>query len=298
MKISKRALQKIIQEELASVLDEKNLTKEHRGEPCEKLQGKPRRDCEERAAQAKEDSQKKTQKRRQYSANHEELQALQRAKVYEMNPPLRTRADQIKPMDAINPDIGKELTQEKKSKNKKICSSRKDKRGHNIYHDKDGRLTTKDKAVTKSVRAPQNEPCKYAGQSKHNPHKWTKITCGRKDRLNPNVKAQYRCYDGKEVSERLVRDGLIDADIQVYDAGDWFIIRKDTYEDIIQTHMLDLLDEFREEFVSGVYPLEEQANQQLIQRCQQAGLRTFEQFLNSFNSLMLSSKGELNKPQK
>ena len=83
----------------------------------------------------------------------------------------------------------------------KTCTSRKDKKGMNRYHNADGEFSSKEDAKSSSVRNPQSKDCKYAGQGKENPHRFTKIKCGRKDASNPNIKAKYRCKDGKRVTE-------------------------------------------------------------------------------------------------
>jgi len=298
MKISKAMLELIIREELDEVIREKNLRKEHRGEKCEDKTGKDRRECEKQAEDAIRRRDKNTTKRREQSANDEELDALGRGKIYGSKPPLKTRKDKIKPKDQINPSIGKELTFENKPNKDRFCSSRDDGKGHNIHHDKDGKFTSKKSAKSTSVRKPQNEPCKYGGQFKANPSRFTRIKCGREDRLNPNVKAKFKCKDGSKVSETLTRDGLIDYDTQLYDAGDWFIIRKDAWDDIITQEIMDTIEDIKTEMASNETQIIENNNNDLLQRCERAGYRTFEQFLRSFNSLILSSKGELFKQDK
>jgi len=297
MKVSKAMLEQIIREELDIVIQERNLQKEHRGKPCNKRTGKDRINCEKQAEDAIIRRDKKTSKRREQSANDEELQALGRGKVYGMKPKAAIKKDDVKPKDAINPSIGKELRQEKKGKDKKICTSRKDGKGHNPYHDSNGRLTTASKAVSKSIRDPQDDDCKYGGQSKHNPHRFTSIVCGRKDRLNPNSHSGIKCKDGSKVSEMLTRDGLVDDDTQVYDAGYWYIIRKSAFEEIITQEILDTMEDLKSHIMSTEIIISEGTNE-LQQRCEKAGYRTFEQLIRSFNSLVLSSKGELFKEPK
>lgn len=299
MKITTSQLRKMVQEELEAVYKEKLLRKEHRGIPCDKKTGIEKLECERAAKEAVERSQNNHQKKRDYSANDEELEALARNKIHGNNVPLRTRKNQIKPKNQVNPDIGKELTERRRKTPQKQCTSRADKKGHNAYHDDLGRFSSKKDAVTKSVRNRQSQNCKYAGQSKHNPHQWIKgaMKCGRKDRLNPNIKAKYRCKDGKEIREQLLQSKILDNTVQMYDTGDYLIIRSDIFEDLIEDIIRDMMEDFREEIEGMTFQMSENSNS-LQTQCERAGYRTFQHFLQAFNSLILSSKGELNKPQK
>lgn len=78
---------------------------------------------------------------------------------------------------------------------KKLC------RKGNAWKDSLGRFSTKKNAKSWSVRV-GGKDCQH-GQTRMNPRRWTKIPCGRKDRDNPNVKADYKCKDGKRTDEYL-----------------------------------------------------------------------------------------------
>ncbi len=78
---------------------------------------------------------------------------------------------------------------------KKLC------RRGNAWKDAFGRFSTKKNAKSWSVRV-GGKDCQH-GQTRMNPRRWTKIPCGRKDRDNPNVKADYKCKDGKRTDEYL-----------------------------------------------------------------------------------------------
>jgi hypothetical protein len=83
----------------------------------------------------------------------------------------------------------------------------------------------------------------------------------------------------------------------MFDADDWIVVRKDAFDSMVIDIMMDTLEELKDELVDYKMPIKEN-NQALVQKCQAAGLRTFPQFLEAFNSLMLSSKGELHKEKK
>ena len=91
--------------------------------------------------------------------------------------------------------IEDQLAEQKKKKNvKPMCTSRADGKGMNAWHDSDGEFTTKAKAKSSSVRTPTTtKDCQRAGQAQENPHRWTKIKCGRKDASNPDIKAKFKC---------------------------------------------------------------------------------------------------------
>ena len=78
---------------------------------------------------------------------------------------------------------------------KKLC------RRGSPYHGKNGEFSTKKDAKSWSVRV-SGKDCDH-GQLRLNPRRWTKRDCGRKSRHNPNVKADYKCKDGKRTDEYL-----------------------------------------------------------------------------------------------
>tara|TARA_X000001388_G_scaffold8823_1_gene5432 strand:- start:2202 stop:2810 length:609 start_codon:yes stop_codon:yes gene_type:complete len=109
--------------------------------------------------------------------------------------------------------IRDELNERKKKNNKHTCSSRKDSKGMNRFHDADGKFSTKEDAKSSSVRSPTNKPCKYAGQGKENPHRFTRIKCGRKNPYDATEKADYRCKDGEKIREETEDITLLDEPI-------------------------------------------------------------------------------------
>ena len=295
MKIARSQLQKIIQEELDAVL---KLRQEHRGIPCEKKTGKEKLECEKESKDAIERSQENHRKQRDYGIEDEEMKALGKGKVYHSKPPLRTRKEQIKPKDQINPDIGKELMREKRKEDKPTCTSRADKKGMNRFHDANGRFSSKERAASQSVRGATNKPCKHDGRTQMNPRKWTKLPCGRKEKRDPNVKAKHRCKDGSVVNEFLVNQGIADNSSEIIDTGEWLLIRQDYLDTFTIDLMLATMQEFKDELENETQALFTESNDALISKCNQIGMRTFPHFIESFNKLMLASKGELYKKEK
>ena len=90
---------------------------------------------------------------------------------------------------------------------------------------------------------------------------------------------------------------MIDAETQLYDAGAYFLIRKDAWEEIITQEIIDTIQHLKSEMDRSQMLVQEN-NATLQQRCEQAGYRTFDQLIRAFNSLVLSSKGELFKEPK
>ena len=295
MKITKSQLQKIIKEEMDAVL---KLRKEHRGIPCEKKTGKEKLECEKEKEDAIDRSQENHRKQRDYGIEDEEMKALGKGKVYHSKPPLRTRKEQIKPKDQINPDIGKELMREKRKEDKPTCTSRADKKGMNRFHDANGRFSSKERAASQSVRGATNKPCKHDGRTQMNPRKWTKLPCGRKEKRDPNVKAKHKCKDGSVVNEFLVNQGMVNDESQIYDTGEWLLIRQDYLDTFTIDLMIATMQEFKDELEMETATLMSENNDALISKCNQIGMRTFPHFIESFNRLMLASKGELHKKEK
>jgi hypothetical protein len=117
-------------------------------------------------------------------------------------PSIKINNNKIKESELINiiksviSDMIKERDiSENKRKKKKQC------RKGNKHFDSLGRFSTPENATSTSIRV-KGKDCE-TGQRKANPSRWTRVKCGRKDRLDPNVKAKYRCKDGKLVSEEL-----------------------------------------------------------------------------------------------
>jgi hypothetical protein len=295
MKVTKSQLQKIIQEELNAVL---KLRQEHRGKSCDEKTGQEKLDCEKQSKEAIEHSQKEHQKQRDYGLEDEEIKALSKGKPHHMKPPLRTRKNQIKPKDQINPDIGKELRLEKKKEDKPTCTSRADGKGMNRFHNAKGEFSSKTDSASQSVRGASNKPCKHDGQTKMNPRAWTKLPCGRKDRRNPNSKSKHRCKDGSVVNEFLIENGFVNDSSEIIDTGEWLLIRQDYLDTFTIDLMLATLEEFKEELQVETEALMSENNDNLISKCNQIGMRTFPHFIESFNRLILASKGELHKQEK
>jgi len=293
MKVTKSQLQQIIKEELDAVL---RLRKEHRGKSCDKRTGKEKLECEAKAEDAKERSVKNRKDRKALNLEDEEIKALSKAKPWGMKPPLRTKKNQIKPKDQVNPNLNLNATQ-LTEKEAPTCSSRKDGKGMNRYHDKDGKFSSKSDAKSSSVRNPTNEKCRYGGQAKESPWRWTKRTCGREDPKDGTTKAKFRCYDGAKIRETLLNNELVDSSKQLYDVGEWLLIKQDAMDDLVHQIIMDVLEDVKDDITSMSYSMNEN-NNQLITKCQQAGLRTFPQFLEAFNNLMLASKGDLYKQDK
>jgi hypothetical protein len=86
---------------------------------------------------------------------------------------------------------------------KPLCSPR----GMNPYHNKDGEFSTKKDAKSWSVRQGYEKKNCSAGQRASNPSRWTKVPCGRKNRLDPDVKAPNTC---KRTDEELELQEVFD----------------------------------------------------------------------------------------
>ena len=269
MRVTKSQLQKIIQEELNAVL---KLRQEHRGKSCDEKTGQEKLDCEKQSKEAIEHSQREHQKQRDYGLEDEEIKALSKGKPHHMKPPLRTRKNQI--------------------------TSRADGKGMNRFHNAKGEFSSKTDSASQSVRGASNKPCKHDGQTKMNPRAWTKLPCGRKDRRNPNSKAKHRCKDGSVVNEFLIENGFVNDSSEIVDAGEWLLIRQDYLDTFTIDLMLATLEEFKEELQVETEALMSESNDNLVSKCNQIGMRTFPHFVESFNRLMLASKGELHKQEK
>ena len=292
MKVSNRELVQIVREELAAVLQEKGLQTEHRGKKCADKHGIERLECEKKAQEAKDRNMENTRKKREYAANDEELEALQRAKVYNMKPKHRTRRDEIKPMESINPKL-----HEKKYKKKKHCQS------GNKWHDKDGEFTTKSKATSWSGSNPGNkENCTYGwSRSKGKGERLaTKLMCGREGgkqgKPDPNKKATYKCKDGKKHWEKSLKEVLMSAGEEVLDAGNFYIIRKDVFDDLLNQNTQNLLSNLELRMQKEL--MEQQVPDSDHKRCMALGYRSFEHFIKSINQIQLASQGKLLEPPK
>ena len=292
MKVSKQRLIHMIHEELHAVLLEKGVKLEHRGEPCERKQGAARRECEEQAEDAIKINREETQKKRMYSANDEELEALQRAKVYNMNPKLRTRSDEIKPGDVINPNLN-----EKKRAKKKHCTD------GNKWHDKNGRFSTKSNATSWSGSNPDNKDnCTYGwSRSKGNGERLiTKLMCGREGgkegKPDPDRKAPYKCKDGKKYYEKSLKEVLLTSEDDMIDAGDWYIIRKDLFDELLMQNTDNVINQINQHVQRTLQ--ESKISDAEHQRCIQLGYRSFEHFIKSINAIQLASQGKLLEPPK
>jgi len=98
--------------------------------------------------------------------------------------------------DIISEELNSFLAERDK---KKRCVGSSGKGSINPYHDAAGRFSSKKDAASYSVRTGTGDCLK--GQSKENPHRFTKVKCGRDEPLSSASKAKYRCKDGTEVSE-------------------------------------------------------------------------------------------------
>ena len=82
---------------------------------------------------------------------------------------------------------------------KPLCSPS----GMNPYHDADGEFSTKADAKSWSVRQGYHKKGCRKGQRSANPSRWTTTVCGRKNRLDPNVKAPNKC---KKTDEQIIQE--------------------------------------------------------------------------------------------
>jgi hypothetical protein len=89
--------------------------------------------------------------------------------------------------------LGRGIYQEKKNK-KPLCSPR----GMNPYHDADGEFSTRKDSKSWSVRQGYEKKNCSAGQRSMNPSRYTSVVCGRKNRLDPDVKAPNKCKKTNE----------------------------------------------------------------------------------------------------
>jgi len=94
--------------------------------------------------------------------------------------------------------LSKGIYQEAKKK-KPLCSDR----GMNPNHDSDGEFSTAGNAKSWSVRQGYDKSNCRSGQRSSNPSQWTKIKCGRKNRLDPDIKAPNTCKKTNESLEYL-----------------------------------------------------------------------------------------------
>ncbi len=168
-------------------------------------------------------------------------------------------------MSVLESMVINEIEEAKKKKSRKIpaCGS------GNPFHKSDGTFgSDKTRGGSWSIRHAEGSDCSH-GQTKYDggKRKFTKLKCGRKDRTNPNVKADYRCKDGSKVNE-------------VQEQDDEFVrIKRSAFERLIMELDVepDLLDE----------------NDDVIKSCNARGLFTIKQFLQHINNLQRATDGEL-----
>ena len=79
-------------------------------------------------------------------------------------------------------------------KKKPLCSPR----GMNPNHDADGEFSTASNAKSWSVRQGYGKKNCRSGQRSSNPSRWTTVVCGRKNRLDPDIKAPNKCKKTNE----------------------------------------------------------------------------------------------------
>lgn len=186
----------------------------------------------------------------------------------------------------INKEL-KDNVSEAKKDNRPTCTSRGDGKASNPYHDKDGEFSTKERATSVSVRNPQNEPCKYAGQAKMPRHRFSRIVCGRKDPKNPNVKADYRCKDGSKIREQEK-----DYKPEPTYPKELVSLGNGVFENIIKNkHNTNNFEDRWKDFISKVSSEEYSRLKRHI--CK--NMHSIEDLLKFINNLQLANKAELYK---
>jgi hypothetical protein len=118
-------------------------------------------------------------------------------------PNIRIKNNKIKESELrdIIRSVISDMIQEIELSEKKTKTKKKQCRKGNKHFDSLGRFSTPSNAKSTSIRV-KGKDCE-TGQRRANPSRWTKVICGRAKADDPNVKAKYRCKDGKVVSEEL-----------------------------------------------------------------------------------------------
>ena len=280
---------------------ETQLLKEHRGVPCDEKEGDERKECELEAKEAIKRNREGNRKRREYSANDDELKALSKGKVHGMNPPLKPTKRDKEPKGTYElSKLGKgnvDLTEKRKTV--KHCEPR------NKWHDKDGRFSSKGDARSWSGSNPDDKSdCSYGwSQSKGGGERLaTKLPCGReggKDgKPNPNDKAEWKCKDKTKSWQKSVneRTQLYENEVEE-DGTEWIRVRKDIFKLLLDKHTQQLLDDYEahlDENDEGM--LMDDVNPKQAQYCNRLGFRNFTQWLQATNNLAKAEKGNLLKP--
>lgn len=212
------------------------------------ITSKQRRELEKSDKESRKRSKEKEKREREIHPGHKELMSILELLVLEELEEL---------------EEGRKRKGEKIPKKVPVCGS------GNPYHRADGTFGDKNtRGGSWSIRHASGNDCSH-GQTKYDAgkRKFTRLKCGRKDRTNPNVKAPYRCRDGKKVNEMQQQD-------------DEFVrIKKSALDRLLMELDVepDLLDE----------------NDDVIKACNQRGLHTIKQFLQHINNIQRAQDGEL-----
>jgi len=173
--------------------------------------------------------------------------------------------------------VEQELELYEKRKRKKGCGP------GNPFHKKDGTWGNKDTSGGSwSLRQGKDDGDCSQGQTKYNKgsRPFTRIKCGRKDPNNPNVKAKYRCRDGKEITE------------QEEGNDEWVRIKKSALDNLLREYEGSL--EIEPETIQ-----EEGDTQTKIQNfCNRHKYHNIKQWLQHTNALELARDGKLKEPPK
>ena len=144
----------------------------------------------------------------------------------------------------------------------KRCVGPSGKGSINALHGTDGRFSSKEDATSYSVRQGTGDCSK--GQTKENPHQWTKVKCGRENPNDDTDKAKWRCKDGKEHWKPSVRE--VDEP--------------------------ELITDAQMEAAEGIDP------RKIKRFCNGYGFRTMKDLMLYINNLKRAEKGDLlNKPK-
>ena len=144
-----------------------------------------------------------------------------------------------------NPETRKMMRKTISESRKRTKEKKKQCTPGNALHGTDGRFTSKGKKGSWSIRTPGTD-CDHGQMrttGKGNQKQWTKVLCGRRDKDNPNVKADRRCHDGAKVNEKNIdNDGLpYDPPVSAIDAMNSVASLDDIYKDDVSGELGDRL---------------------------------------------------------
>ena len=144
----------------------------------------------------------------------------------------------------------------------------------NPYHRADGTFGDKNtRGGSWSIRNAEGSDCSH-GQTKYDggKRKWTKLRCGRKDRTNPNVKADYKCKDGSKVNE--------EEDNKPQEQ--WVKIKRSALDSLLK----------QEDLMTEPHLIDED-NDDIQTQCNARGFHSIKQWLQHTNALKRAEDGEL-----